>query len=203
MPSTVEALLRRAADLAIDYRHATPSARAYPDDEALAALEAFDAPLPEHGDDATTNLELLARTGGAATVRTTGGRYFGFVNGGCHPAALAARWLADAWDQNAALQVMSPLAAKLESICEGWPQNTGLALAGKDLVGGFIDRAADFFTGVLGHLDETLSLARGMSFTRITGGLAIIVSLAFINAITFHHGLSTGAGSQYGGRGKH
>ena len=47
-------------------------------------------------------------------------RYFGFVNGGVIPAALAARILADVWDQNAALHIMSPIAAKLEAICETW-----------------------------------------------------------------------------------
>ena len=35
-------------------------------------------------------------------------------------AALAARILADVWDQNAALNIMSPIAAKLEAICETW-----------------------------------------------------------------------------------
>ena len=39
---------------------------------------------------------------------------------GCLPAALGARLLADVWDQNAALQAMSPIAAKLEAVCERW-----------------------------------------------------------------------------------
>ena len=42
------------------------------------------------------------------------------MNGGALPPALAAKWLADAWDQNAALYVMSPVASKLESVCEAW-----------------------------------------------------------------------------------
>jgi glutamate/tyrosine decarboxylase-like PLP-dependent enzyme len=42
------------------------------------------------------------------------------VNGGTLPASLAANWLAGAWDQNAALRVMSPVAAELEEIVIRW-----------------------------------------------------------------------------------
>src|SRR5256884_1887770 len=36
------------------------------------------------------------------------------------PAALAANWLAAAWNQNAALRVMSPVAAELEDVVIRW-----------------------------------------------------------------------------------
>ena len=53
-------------------------------------------------------------------MANAGGRFFGFVNGGSVPAALAANVLAAAWDQNAALRVMSPVAAVLEDVGLGW-----------------------------------------------------------------------------------
>ncbi len=70
--------------------------------------------------DAFCVLDLLDRVGSPATVATAGGRFFGFVNGAAFPVSVAATWLASAWDQNAALRVMSPAAAALEDVALGW-----------------------------------------------------------------------------------
>ena len=51
---------------------------------------------------------------------TAGPRYFGFVTGGSHAAALAADWLTSAWDQNAALYVMSPASSVVEETVASW-----------------------------------------------------------------------------------
>ena len=53
-------------------------------------------------------------------MTTIGPRYFGFVNGGASPIALASGWLGMAWDQNAALPVMSPVAARLHEVTRNW-----------------------------------------------------------------------------------
>lgn len=91
-----------------------------PTQAALTDLDRFDEPLPERPSDPRTTLSLLDEAGSAATVATTGPRYFGFVNGATLPVALASAWLGAAWDQNAALPVMSPVVARLHEITRNW-----------------------------------------------------------------------------------
>ena len=111
---------RLALEFGCDYFDKRREQSVYPSAEALTALAAFDEKLPDHPMPAGVVLSQLHELGSPATTTQGGGRYFGFVNGGILPAALAARLLADFWDQNAALEVMSPIAAKLEGTCERW-----------------------------------------------------------------------------------
>lgn len=113
-------LYQQAVSAALDYLDTVNERRVYPDEAALARLAGLDEALPDHATDGSAVLHMLHELGSPATVAQGGGRYFGFVNGGVFPTALAARWLADAWDQNAALHVMSPVASKLEQIVERW-----------------------------------------------------------------------------------
>ncbi|MEZ0580128.1 aspartate aminotransferase family protein [Nocardioides sp. MH1] len=112
--------LRDALDAALAYVGAIEDRPVLPGADALAGLAAFDEPLPVDGAGVADTLRLLDAAGSPATVASTGSRYFGFVTGGTHPAALGASWLADAWDQNAALPVMSPVAARLHDVTRRW-----------------------------------------------------------------------------------
>jgi len=113
-------LLNLAADKARRYVQSIADRRVSPSEAALAALAELHEPFPLSPCGPTVVINRLDEIGSAATVATTGGRYFGFVNGGMVPAALAANWLAGAWNQNAALRVMSPIAAELEEIVLRW-----------------------------------------------------------------------------------
>jgi glutamate/tyrosine decarboxylase-like PLP-dependent enzyme len=132
-----KSLFEQASSYALAYMDEFRQRRVFPDPTAIAGLAAFDENIPAHPQPAAEILRMLGEVGSPGTVALTGGRYFGFVNGGALPVALAARWLSDTWNQNAALYVMSPTAARLEQVCEGWLREL-LGLPG-ETVAGFVN----------------------------------------------------------------
>jgi glutamate/tyrosine decarboxylase-like PLP-dependent enzyme len=106
--------------MAQKYVHEISERRVNPSPASLAALGDLNESFPASPRDPRDVIKQLDQIGSGATVATTGGRYFGFVNGGIFPAAMAANWLAAAWNQNAALRVMSPIAAELEELVLRW-----------------------------------------------------------------------------------
>ncbi|MDH3597841.1 MAG: aminotransferase class V-fold PLP-dependent enzyme [Rhodospirillales bacterium] len=113
-------LLDDAAGRAARYLAELDGRAVAPARTALERLEALDGPVPEDGADPADIIALLDDVGAPATVASAGPRYFGFVTGGALPAALAANWLAGAWDQNAFSAVSSPVAAALEARALVW-----------------------------------------------------------------------------------
>jgi len=113
-------ILEQVKKYAFEYVDKAFVRNVFPTDDAIEKLKKFEEPLPESVGNPKEILEQLNFFGEEATVAQIGGRYFGFVNGGVIPTALAARWLSDVWDQNSALYLISPLASKLEEICESW-----------------------------------------------------------------------------------
>ncbi|HEU5098038.1 MAG TPA: aminotransferase class V-fold PLP-dependent enzyme [Roseiflexaceae bacterium] len=113
-------LLQQTAERALQYLANLDTRAVTPRPEALARLAELGGPLPEAPTDPAEVVALLDRIGSPATSASAGGRYYGFVVGGALPVALAANWLASAWDQNAGTAVLSPVSAALESIAQGW-----------------------------------------------------------------------------------
>src|SRR6058998_4162160 len=113
-------LLEFTAERAWRYRQSLHDRTVAPTPEAVADLRRLDEPLPEAPTDPEAVIALLDDVGSPATMGSAGGRFFGFVVGSSLPAPLAANWLAGAWDQNAGIVVLSPIAAKLEEVAMRW-----------------------------------------------------------------------------------
>ena len=92
----------------------------YPSDQALKGLESFVEEMPTTGTTASSIIDYMQLYGSPATNAGLGGRYFGFVHGSVVPVGFAAKTLATFWDQCATMHVLSPVAAKLESVVESW-----------------------------------------------------------------------------------
>jgi glutamate/tyrosine decarboxylase-like PLP-dependent enzyme len=119
-PADLGALLSETAARATDYLEGLDERAVAPDPTAVAALTRLDVPLPDAPTDAATVLRELDAIVSPATMAMAGPRFFGFVIGGSLPAALAADWLAAAWDQNTGLYNSTPGTAHIEQAALAW-----------------------------------------------------------------------------------
>lgn len=112
--------LDRARALATDYLASLPTRPVSyaPSIEEMAA--ALDEPLPDTGCDPAEAVSEWFRRAERGIVASSGPRFFGYVNGGTTPAALAGDWLASAIDQNAGMWPSSPAAAQTEQVVVRW-----------------------------------------------------------------------------------
>ncbi len=113
-------IINQFSSIAENYLSGTSLNPVSPSAESIKLLQVLNEPLQHDTMSPEEVLDLLDSKGSPATVKTTGGRYFGFVTGGSLPAAMMARLLATVWDQNGCLYVMSPISALLEEISSAW-----------------------------------------------------------------------------------
>lgn len=115
-----QGIFEKAGKLGLEYLSDVFDRNVYPTAEALENLDHFNEQMPINPGNAEAVIDLLHRYGSPATVTTIGSRYFGFVTGSVIPASLAAKNLSLFWDQVSAMQVLSPITSKLETIVERW-----------------------------------------------------------------------------------
>ena len=113
-------LIDQFAAIAESYISDSTSNPVYPKPDSIQQLQHFKTPLQDHPVSPEAVLDLLNEKGSPATVKNTGGRYFGFVTGSSLPAAMMAKLLTAVWDQNSAMYCMSPVSAELEEITGKW-----------------------------------------------------------------------------------
>lgn len=150
-------LLRDALDRSLAYLGNVADRPVAPDRAAVDGLSQLDFALPPGGVAAKEVLRLIDDVGSPATVATNGPRYFGFVIGGVLPVAQATSWLTAAWDQNTALAVMSPIAARLNDVALRWIG---------ELLGLPAGAAGGFVTGATMANATCLAAARDAVLTR-------------------------------------
>ena len=137
---------RRAAEwlASLDDRPVPPQASVEQVTQALGTT------LPEGPTDPAEVVDLLAEACDPGLTAIPSGRFFGFVIGGTHPAALATDWLVSAWDQNSGLRRLTPAHSAVEDVASAWVL---------DLLGLPSESAVGFVTG--GTMANFTCLAAG------------------------------------------
>jgi glutamate/tyrosine decarboxylase-like PLP-dependent enzyme len=156
-----EAALAAAARIALEHLHSLPQRRV-----AHASVPA--APSPPDGAGFDAALELLRRQIQPWLSSSPGPRYLGFVTGGVTPEALAADWLASAFDQNVSNAVGSIAADVERATVASYAQAFGIPAA----------MHGQFVSGATAANLVCLATAREWAATLGTGRAAVFAGAA-------------------------
>ncbi|HET9758198.1 MAG TPA: pyridoxal-dependent decarboxylase [Nocardioidaceae bacterium] len=141
---------------------------------ADAVADALGRDLPDEPTASADVVDLLAEAVEPGLVAMPSGRFFGFVIGGSHPAALAADWLVGAWDQNAVLRQVTPGVAAVEEVAGTWLLDL-LGLPPGSGVGFATGATTANFTGIASGRDALLRAAGWDVARGLAGGPAVRV----------------------------
>lgn len=119
-PDDTTRALEAAHRAALEFLDSVDNRPVWPRASLDDMLSAFGGPLAEHGMDPATVIEEIAERADPGLVAIPGGRFFGFVIGATHPAALAADWLVSAWDQNSGSSTLTPATVAMERVAGQW-----------------------------------------------------------------------------------
>ena len=113
-------VLNVAGPAALAHLQSLPERAVYPANEHAQVRAALDHGLTDAGLDPAEVIADLVRDLGPYVTAHAGGRFFGFVIGGLHPASWGAELLVATWDQNAGLYPPTPGVAVAEELAAEW-----------------------------------------------------------------------------------
>lgn len=148
--------LERAAHHAREWLTSLPERPVHPraDVDDLVAL--LGGTLPDGPTAPEAVIDELAAGIEPGLMGMPSGRFFGWVIGGTHPAALAADWLTSAWDQNTAIRHSTPGVVAVEEAAAAWLVDLLGLPAGADV--GFVTGATMAnFTGLAAARQQVLT----------------------------------------------
>ena len=150
--------LERAHQLTLSWLDSLDSRPVPPRATIEQVVAALGPTLPDGPTDAADVVQLLADACDPALTAMPSGRFFGFVIGGAHPAALAADWLTSAWDQNSGLRRLTPAHSAVEDVAADWLLDL-LGLPAESAVGFVTGATMANFTCLAAGRDEVLRRA--------------------------------------------
>ncbi|MHB8186975.1 MAG: pyridoxal phosphate-dependent decarboxylase family protein [Dermatophilaceae bacterium] len=152
------AALDRAHRHALDWLSSLEDRPVPPQATIDQVTQALGTALPDDGSDPAEVVDLLAEACDPGLTAMGSGRFFGFVIGGTHPAALAADWLVSAWDQNCGLRRVTPAHSAVEDVTSAWLLDL-LGLPSQSAVGFVTGATMANFTGLAAGRDAVLRRA--------------------------------------------
>lgn len=152
------AALDRAHRHALDWLSSLEDRPVPPQASIDQVTQALGATLPEGGSDPAEVIDLLVEACDPGLTAMPSGRFFGFVIGGTHPAALATDWLVSAWDQNSGLRRLTPAHSAVEDVTSAWLLDL-LGLPAEGAVGFVTGATMSNFTGLAAGRDAVLRKA--------------------------------------------
>lgn len=150
--------LDRAHALALTWLASLEERRVPPTATVAEVAARLGTDLPDGPTGPEVVIDLLASACEPGLTAMPSGRFFGFVIGGTHPAALAADWLVSAWDQNSGLRTITPAHSAVEEIAEAWLLDL-LGLPPESAVGFVTGGTMANFTCLAAGRDEVLRRA--------------------------------------------
>jgi glutamate/tyrosine decarboxylase-like PLP-dependent enzyme len=118
--NSYRAALETAARLALRYLESLDQRPVVAPAGHCTLRERLGRPLANDGLAPEQVVAELVHDAEPGVIGSAGGRFFAWVIGGALPSALAADWIAAAWDQNAVMAASGPAAALVEEIAGEW-----------------------------------------------------------------------------------